>query len=593
MNYQDIQFDKSIAIAIEAQKKQLELLKDEDPFKSLIISKAEIVTESAGFNLTEATVGQASFSDDDYIIIKSIFATSQPYVNGNKDSFREEDINSVGESKQLSETKPGILDLNHNFFPFGTVIGKKVSPANINFNGETVEVKHLEVYSVLWAWRFPELAENVRDWNEIGLLRFSMACKAKAHLCGECGVEATNVDEYCEHLKDKTYNERILIEPKFYANSIISPDRQPADSNAKALEIGEFMTVEGENMEKFIVSYDEVYWITRDAMSNTYAALWNQVRDILDANQSVISNIKSVFDEARDSYVMLFKQLQKFISDAGLYEVNLDKKKKRYDLENLPWLLRETLYDIEASGSENSESLIKKAFNDAKNMFVSLWKALEPEQKETFRNQKIIISEQDINLTNKGELEMDQAQRIKELESQLKEAIDKLDEYENTETTKQIEGLKTEVADLKAKLVESDKKIDELETSKQEHTEAIKVLETEKTELTEQLDSQNELVVEARKQEVESTNLARKGKIEEMKLTDEQKEFWINEFQVSLDEETGEIKDPNRDMYEKFVSKLPAEEAIESQKVLESKKNDALHVAEVTETKALSNTVAN
>jgi hypothetical protein len=574
---------------ISARSSLNDFIKDDNPFKSIIIARAEIVEDVSKLKFD---TGGEDLKENDFIVIKSVFVTSQPYKNGNKDSFRKDDLTAIASSDQFSETKPGMLDVNHNFFPFGTVIGKELLPAKVMINNKKHEVIQIAVYSVLWAWRFPELAEKVREWGAAGLLKFSMACKATAHQCGMCGTIAENVDDYCEHLTEGTYNERILIEPKFYANSIITPDKQPADENANALEVGQYIILEGDDMKKIIKGEDELYWITKDAMWKVLDSLFMDVRQILSDSKSVISKIKTAFDTARDNYLMLFKQLKQNLEGAQVYTVNLEKRLNKYTLDNLIWLLSDTLWDVEHSGVEDSDALLKQAFDDAKNKFVELWKALDQEQKDVYKNQKVIVSNH-LYSNKLKEREMEISEKLKEIQAKLDATQEKLDaanvkisEFEALKTEEKIKELEAEIAGLKEKLAKSDKKIDELNTAVEGKDKELEKLNSEKAELEKTIEGQKELVLDAKKKEVDTINLERAEKIDKMKLSDENKEFWKSEFTIAFNEEDGSFSDPKKEMYEKFVANIEKDETEDSpvsEKVITSQKNDALHTDKTDE----------
>jgi len=563
--------DKTFIQATHKQKEFFEEIKN-DPFSTLISASAEII-DAKELKLTTADIGKEDFSDEDYLVIKSIFVTSRPYVNENKDSFKPEDLHSVAESNQISNLKPGMLDVNHNFIGYGTVIDKKIVPGKVIVGENEEEVVHLEVYSVLWAWRFPELAEQVKAWHKSGLLRFSMACKAESHECGTCGTVANRVEDYCEHLKNKTYSERILNKPKFYANSIITPDKQPADTNAKGLEVSEMD--------------NEVFWRIYDSMFQTYSQMWKNIFNALDEGGSVISTIKSEFNNGRDSFINLFGQIEsEFVKTASIFEVDLIKKKNRIDFENVRWLLQDTIYDIMYSGTENPKELLAKAFNDGRDLFISLYKKLAPEQKQMFKNQTIVIS-------NKIGEDMELEKKLKELEDKLAAAEAKIKDYESQEVQKTIEAQKAEIEELTNKLSNSDSEISALNEKLEKANEVQKGLEEKVNSLNEQIEAQKEYVVEARRKEVENINEKRKEKINAMKLADEKKEFWIKKFEASLNED-GEIVDPNKGLYEDFVANIEFSTASteENETVNESKKHEAVHSESADEEVGLFSTLA-
>jgi len=561
-----------LILSAGAMRHRLDFLSDEDPFRVVIEARAEIVTDPADFNLTTAEIGKEQFDDEDYLIIKSVFVTSQPFRNENRDAFRREDLAAVAGSGQISNTKPGILDLNHDFFPYGVVLDKKAVAASVEMDGEIVEVTQLEVYSVLWAWRFPELAASVRKWYKEGNLKFSMACRASAYECGDCGTTAAKTEDFCEHLLQGSYSERVLVEPKFYANSIITPNKKPADRNAVAKELAE--------------TNDELRWALRNAMYEVYDNFWKNIREILNAGKNVIANAKKQFDAARDAYVKLFDQLAAVATAANgeevartrVLEVTIDKARNRADFESLPWLLYGVLRDIESAGMEKGRELILRAFNDARDLFVALWKALAPEQKEMFRNQTVVVSEIDDHQTTEGVLEMQLTeQQIAALKEKLEKAEARVKELESAEAQKELRAAKKEVEDLTALLATADQETAELktqlETAQKEAAEAKEAKEKAEAELA----KAQEFVKAEREKEVARINAERSEKINAMSLADEKKEFWIAKFAVALSE-AGEVEDPNGEMYGEFIQAAPAAPAEDPQDpVAVTQKNNGLH----------------
>ena len=165
---------------------------------------------------------------DDFIILKNYLATSLPYINGNGDAFKPEDLVDVVKNGQLSTLQPAIIDWYHDFSPRGNTIGAEVVDTVIDIAGiGKTNVKQIVVYSVFYAWLFPYEADKIREWADKGILTFSMACGAE-------DIEWING------------NNRVLIKPQFLANSIIPPDKNPADENAKLIKIAK-QTIDNTN----------------------------------------------------------------------------------------------------------------------------------------------------------------------------------------------------------------------------------------------------------------------------------------------------------------------------------------------------------
>lgn len=175
---------------------------------------------------------------NDFIILKNYLVTSLPYINGNGDAFKPEDLEKVLKDGQLSTLQPAIIDWHHDFMPRGNTIGGEIVEKEIEIAGlGKQKVKQIVVYSVFYAWLFPYEGEKIRKWAKDGILRFSMAC-------GADDIEWING------------NNRVLINPHFVANSIIPPDADPADENAKLIKIANKTL--GEDMDKIKELEDKI-----------------------------------------------------------------------------------------------------------------------------------------------------------------------------------------------------------------------------------------------------------------------------------------------------------------------------------------------
>lgn len=611
---------KDLILSAGAMRRRMEFMNDADPFRVVIEARAEIVEAPEEWRLTTAEVGKEDFGDGDYLIIKSVFVTSQPFRNDNRDSFRPEDLAEVGASTQISNARPGILDLNHDFFPYGVVLDKKAVQARVEVAGEATPVTQLEVYSVLWAWRFPELAAAVKKWHQDGKLRFSMACRASAYQCGDCGATAKETGEFCEHLLQGTYSERVLIKPKFYANSIITPNKQPADRNAAAKELAE--------------TNEELRWALRSAMAGVYDEMWRSIRDAINTGKNVVANVKRAFDAGKEGYLKLFEQLRVIETAGGatpgspgdgsvagtrVYEVTLEKARARADFESLPWLLFSVLNDIEHSGIEDGAEYAARAFDDGRDLFVQLWKAMSAEQREMYRNQKVVVAGAVANgsagstggigtggyppaplvrgdgLENnlpEGDWEMDEKQ-IQALKEKLALAEARVKELEGAEAQKELSAAKKEVETLTALLSTADQEGAAMKGQLEAAQKDAETLRAEKDALEKELAEARAFVKAERERQAERTNAERKAMIEAMPLADDKKAFWIAKFSVAIDE-GGNFCDPNGEIYAEFVQHGPAPAATPPAEdpVALSRQNSGLHAAPGNANGAIFSTMA-
>ena len=209
----------------------------EDFEKFLLKGEAEII-DKPSFDLPVDDILKAVGEDahvagnDDIIYMQQWLCHSEPYINSNGLQFTADDLKNSVSSGQFKPEAGVMVDINHDFNMRGYVI-----------HGETVErdlpdvgkVTGIRVTSVFLAWRFPEIAQKIKEDHENGRLRFSMACFAGVR-CPVCGAESSKKDGACDHIKSGE-SHFIATTPKFVASSIITDPHEPADANAKAIEI--------------------------------------------------------------------------------------------------------------------------------------------------------------------------------------------------------------------------------------------------------------------------------------------------------------------------------------------------------------------
>jgi hypothetical protein len=222
-----------------AQEKEVINAFNSYPYSFRLVGKME-VTEGAPTPAFFEYLKKGSIKNtrpNDYILMKSILCTSLPFVNANGDAFRAEDMLEAVESGQMDKLQPAIVDWHHDFQVYGSTIGAEVVDKEIEITGIGKNtVKQIIVYSVFHAWRFPQKAGKIRKWAEKNVLGFSMACGA----------------EKATYLNGGSI--RVLEKPHFVANSIIPPDGDPADDNARLLEIAE----KKDKIPVIYASYSEV-----------------------------------------------------------------------------------------------------------------------------------------------------------------------------------------------------------------------------------------------------------------------------------------------------------------------------------------------
>lgn len=170
-----------------------------------------------------ADVYAISRNPNDYLLIP-VRANSSDRPNENLDGFQSEELLRYEPrlSKKVFETyllKPHFV--NHNSANFvlsrGALLDSyynDLNPADdetkqIIFDATGKEVSNDEFVEVLIAidtTKDPILAEAYRNGS---VYRFSMGCDVDGTVCSECGNVATNVFEFCDHIKNKMARRRV------------------------------------------------------------------------------------------------------------------------------------------------------------------------------------------------------------------------------------------------------------------------------------------------------------------------------------------------------------------------------------------------
>jgi hypothetical protein len=136
----------------------------------------------------------------------------------------------------FSPIHPCIVDENHSQVP---ALGVTLD-AYYTFD-ELANADGLVVYSTLWNWgMYREHVSDLARQLDEGSAKFSMQCLPEHVLCSLCGKPFNDPGDYCIHLKNRAeFPEatRILKFPKFFANSIITEPRMPADRFARPLSV--------------------------------------------------------------------------------------------------------------------------------------------------------------------------------------------------------------------------------------------------------------------------------------------------------------------------------------------------------------------
>lgn len=87
---------------------------------------------------------------------------------------------------------------------------------------------HIEIAGRLWTARFPFVEEELRTTIAAGMASLSMECMASAVGCMTAGCEtvASDVEEACTHITDRTGPRRMIL-PTFYGTAAILSGVKP------------------------------------------------------------------------------------------------------------------------------------------------------------------------------------------------------------------------------------------------------------------------------------------------------------------------------------------------------------------------------
>lgn len=306
------------------------------PHNFALVGKSEIVEEASSPSLLKYFDGASKKTKNsrpnEFILLKSVLCTSLPFVNGNGDAFSPEDLQWAVESGQLDKLQPAIVDWRHDFKVYGTTIGAELVDNELEIEGlGREEVKQIIVYSVFYAWLFPYEAKKIRQWADKGILGFSMAC----------GAEDYNF------LNNSV---RQLIKPHFVANSIIPPDVDPADDNARLIEIA--------GKQDIPVVYSSVEQVPQNLTCAWYKPEENNTGDDMDY-QKRIQELEAANKKLEDKISELSKsEDSKTIAalEASITEINEEKSQFEVRAEDLTAKSKKAIADLEKAEADTLEA---------------------------------------------------------------------------------------------------------------------------------------------------------------------------------------------------------------------------------------------
>ncbi len=170
---------------------------------------------------------------DDILYVRYSLAHSSPYENDNRYVFSPEDLKSCVTAGQFEPTSLVMVDINHNYIPYGVVLKANTYQEELGMHGT---VTTLECIAGIWAWRFPGLVDDMKALHAANSLKWSMACSSDSVKCGVCNKSFPTISQSCEHIWNKE-GPIYVIGPHFAASSIIMEGEVPADRYANSTEV--------------------------------------------------------------------------------------------------------------------------------------------------------------------------------------------------------------------------------------------------------------------------------------------------------------------------------------------------------------------
>jgi len=280
-----------------------------------------------------AEVAGAPTEDHRFLHLRAILAHADLPPNNNGDAFTEDDLKWALSKGIFTPEKPGMLDDEHNQLPFGIWYRSASTEDAGRFA--------IEIHGVVFAWRFPEFAQEIVERHEKGELRFSMMCDATGGVrCSECGAVAAYVDrdEYCDHLlapvglRRASGTVRYLLKPEFYAASRVD---NPADKDCRALALAS-ITPESLDPQLVLASGDEEEEKTPEAQKEeALDRLKAHAQEFLETyNEEASVLVEAISTTNEEGGVIVDpKEMEDRIAALEAEKLELEKKIKAYEGE--------------------------------------------------------------------------------------------------------------------------------------------------------------------------------------------------------------------------------------------------------------------
>ena len=175
-------------------------------------------------------------------------------ANSNKDYFTDDELRA---SASTPEKKP--INWEHSSKNIGVIYASQfIDVATLkeeeraNFGIASEVTNFIVCKGVIWKYKFPTEAREIKARHDKGQLFFSMETWFKEAECSDCHATFTKEKFYCEHLASRkasgSKTNRILKDCNFGGGGVV---RNPADKGATSLSLGHENNLSLKNIETY------------------------------------------------------------------------------------------------------------------------------------------------------------------------------------------------------------------------------------------------------------------------------------------------------------------------------------------------------
>ncbi len=384
--------------------------------------KAELID---GASLSDEQLASAGLEKNKDLLYASL-VLCHANVNSNKDEFEEEDLSSSFGTIKL---KP--VNWEHDDDEIiGTVYDSEF------VDDEKDEDPFIRAFAVIYKYKFPERAEEMKKRHSEGELFFSMEVWFESATCSECGANYPDPKDYCEHLRGRFENQSFSRKLKGLTFGGVGVVENPADKGANSLSVAKITRPDGTEScfncpeEINVMDINLLEMVRKEEAEETKRrALWifNDALYVLLNDENISDENKS--DKFSELATQLFEIYELEQNNSGGKKVMSDNVFKTFQTEED--------YKNSVAQSDTVKALEAKIaeFEEIEARVTELEKSLE-----TANDEKIQVETEFVEYKDELEKEKLISTRVKELiesglaedkiDDKLKTAISKLDDDE-------------------------------------------------------------------------------------------------------------------------------------------------------------------